>query len=170
MPSLTEWRVPPAYQPHAGDYDFDLDRVLSSIVGLHSIIPPDAFSAETLGTERAGNGVVIDEGLVLTIGYLITEAEAVWLHRGDGHGSRQTCQSPGMTSRHDKVATPQRALCRYRDPRCGRRAACPALRTSRPLNFMDDGLLRKFVRGVPCDLCRPADSSLGAAGDRRRRL
>lgn len=84
MPSLTEWRVPPAYQPHTGDYGFDLDRALSSIVGLHSMIPPDAFSAETLGTERAGNGVVVDDGLVLTIGYLITEAEAVWLHRGDG--------------------------------------------------------------------------------------
>jgi S1-C subfamily serine protease len=81
MPSLT---VPPAYQPHPGDYGFDLDRALSSIVGLHSMIPPDAFSAETLGTERAGNGVVVDNGLVLTIGYLITEAEAVWLHRGDG--------------------------------------------------------------------------------------
>ena len=84
MPSLTEWKVPPAYQPRAGDYSFDLDRVLSSVVGLHSIIPPDAFSAETLGTERAGNGVVIDDGLVLTIGYLITEAETVWLHLGDG--------------------------------------------------------------------------------------
>ena len=84
MPALTEWRVPPAHQPRRGDYGFDLDRVLSSVVGLHSIIPPDAFSAETLGTERAGNGVVIDDGLVLTIGYLITEAEAVWLHRADG--------------------------------------------------------------------------------------
>ena len=84
MPSLTEWRVPSANQPRAGDYAFDLDKVLSSVVGLHSIIPADAFSAETLGTERAGNGVVIDDGLVLTIGYLITEAETVWLHRGDG--------------------------------------------------------------------------------------
>src|SRR3954465_13948501 len=84
MPSLTEWKVPPAYQPRSGDYGFDLDRVLSSVVGLHSIIPADAFSADTLGTERAGNGVVIDDGLVLTIGYLITEAEAVWLHLGDG--------------------------------------------------------------------------------------
>lgn len=84
MPALTEWRVPPAQQPRPGDYDFDLDRVLSSMVGLHSIIPADAFSAETLGTERAGNGVVIDENLVLTIGYLITEAESVWLHRADG--------------------------------------------------------------------------------------
>ena len=84
MPALTEWKVPPANQPRPGDYSFDLDHVLSSVVGLHSIIPSDAFSADTLGTERAGNGVVIDDGLVLTIGYLITEAEAVWLHIGDG--------------------------------------------------------------------------------------
>ncbi|MCA1363608.1 MULTISPECIES: S1C family serine protease [Bradyrhizobium] len=84
MSALTEWRVPPANQPRASDYGFDLDRALGSVVGLHAIIPPDAFSAETLGTERAGNGVVIDDGLVLTIGYLITEAESVWLHRADG--------------------------------------------------------------------------------------
>jgi S1-C subfamily serine protease len=84
MPSLTEWRVPPAFQPRSADYSFDLDHALASVVGLHSIIPQDAFTAETLGTERAGNGVVIDDGLVLTIGYLITEAEAVWLHLGDG--------------------------------------------------------------------------------------
>src|SRR5882724_12696557 len=75
MASLTEWKVPLAAQPRAGDYGFDLDRVLASVVGLHSIIPADAFSADTLGTERAGNGVLIDDGLVLTIGYLITEAE-----------------------------------------------------------------------------------------------
>jgi S1-C subfamily serine protease len=84
MHSLTEWRVPPAFQPRASEYGYDIDRLLSSVVGLHSLIPADAFSAETLGTERAGNGVVIDEGLVLTIGYLITEAETVWLHLGDG--------------------------------------------------------------------------------------
>ena len=75
--------LPPAFQPRPDDYSFDLNRVLSSVVGLHSIVPPDGFTAETLGTERAGNGVVIDDGLVLTIGYLITEAEAVWLHLGD---------------------------------------------------------------------------------------
>lgn len=84
MPSLTEWKVPAAHQPDPSDYSFDLDRVLSSVVGLHSIVPADAFSADNLGTERAGNGVVIDDGLVLTIGYLITEAETVWLHLGDG--------------------------------------------------------------------------------------
>jgi S1-C subfamily serine protease len=84
MPSLTEWKVPSANQPRAADYSFDLDRVLASVVGLHSIVPTDAFSADSLGTERAGNGVVIDDGLVLTVGYLITEAETVWLHLGDG--------------------------------------------------------------------------------------
>ena len=54
-------------------------------MGLHAIIPNDAFTAETLGTERAGNGVLIREnGVVLTIGYLITEAETIWLHLNDG--------------------------------------------------------------------------------------
>src|ERR1700741_4780989 len=84
MASLIEWKVPQAVQPRAEDYTFDLERALSAVVGLHTIIPPDAFTADTLGVERAGNGVLIDEGLVLTIGYLITEAETVWLHRGDG--------------------------------------------------------------------------------------
>jgi S1-C subfamily serine protease len=84
MASLTEWKVPSAFQPRPQDYGFDLDRTLGAVVGLHSIVPPDAFSASTLGTERGGNGVLIDDGLVLTIGYLITEAETVWLHLGDG--------------------------------------------------------------------------------------
>jgi len=84
MASLIEWKVPQAVQPRAEDYPYDLERALSSVVGLHSIVPPDAFTADTLGVERAGNGVLIDDGLVLTIGYLITEAETVWLHLGDG--------------------------------------------------------------------------------------
>jgi S1-C subfamily serine protease len=84
MTSLTEWKVPPAVQPRASDYSYDLARALSAVVGLHSIVPPDAFTADTLGVERAGNGVLIDDGLVLTIGYLVTEAETVWLHLGDG--------------------------------------------------------------------------------------
>jgi S1-C subfamily serine protease len=85
MAALTEWKVPPSAQPRAEDHPYDLERALSSVVGLHSIIPPDGFTAETLGVERAGNGVLIDNGLVLTVGYLITEAATVWLHLGDGH-------------------------------------------------------------------------------------
>src|SRR3954471_9992118 len=83
--SSTEWKVPRAAQPKPEDYGFDLDRTLSSVVGLSAIVPSDAFTAETLGTERAGNGVLIGEtGLVLTIGYLITEAESVWLSLNHG--------------------------------------------------------------------------------------
>ena len=84
MAALTEWKVPPSAQPRAEDYSYDLERALTSMVGLHSIIPPDAFTADTLGVERAGNGVLIENGLALTVGYLITEAETIWLHLHDG--------------------------------------------------------------------------------------
>jgi len=82
--ALIEDRIPPAAQPQPGDYNFDLDRALDAVVGLHSLVPENAFTAEILGTERAGNGVVIDKSLVLTVGYLITEAETVWIHRNEG--------------------------------------------------------------------------------------
>ena len=85
MPSLPDWKVSRDVQPKPADYDFDLERALAAVVGVHAIIPADAFTAETLGTERAGNGVLIrGDGLVLTIGYLVTEAETIWLHLGDG--------------------------------------------------------------------------------------
>ncbi|MGE0563280.1 MAG: S1C family serine protease [Pseudolabrys sp.] len=84
MTELSEWKVPPDAQPRVEDYGYDLDRALTSMVALHAMIPPDGFTAETLGTERAGNGVLIGDGLVLTIGYLITEAETIWLHLHDG--------------------------------------------------------------------------------------
>jgi S1-C subfamily serine protease len=63
----------------------DLERILRSVVAVRSSIPDKAFTADTLGTRREGSGVVIREnGLVLTIGYLITEADQVWLTRHDG--------------------------------------------------------------------------------------
>lgn len=85
MANLSNAKVSPAIQPKPENYDYDLDAALASVVGLRSIIPADAFTADTLGTERTGNGVLIrDKGIVLTIGYLITEAESVWLHFNDG--------------------------------------------------------------------------------------
>lgn len=72
-------------QPRPENYEFDLDEALISVVGLKTVIPSDAFTADTLGTERLGHGVLIgDHGVVLTIGYLVTEAEAVWLRLGNG--------------------------------------------------------------------------------------
>src|SRR5712671_7957116 len=84
MSSSTDWEMPLAVQPRPENYSFDLEGALTSLVGLRAIIPADAFTAETLGTERAGNGVLIREGVVLTIGYLITEADQVWLTFSDG--------------------------------------------------------------------------------------
>ena len=80
-----EWDIPAELQPDPADYEYDLDRVLSSVVGLRATAPSDAFTASSLGTEREGSGVVIgDDGLLLTMGYLITEAETVWLTAADG--------------------------------------------------------------------------------------
>jgi S1-C subfamily serine protease len=59
-------------------------QVLRSIVSVRATVPDDAFTASTLGTLREGSGVVIADGLVLTIGYLITEAEEVWLTTSEG--------------------------------------------------------------------------------------
>lgn len=71
--------------PKREDVSFDLNLVLSSVVSLRAAIPEDAFTAPVLGTEREGQGVVIDDsGRVLTIGYLVTEAEEVWLVGNNG--------------------------------------------------------------------------------------
>jgi S1-C subfamily serine protease len=70
---------------YAQDESMNIDPILRSIVAVRSSVPEKAFTATTLGTRREGSGVVIrDDGLVLTIGYLITEAEEVWLTRADG--------------------------------------------------------------------------------------
>lgn len=78
-----DWVIPTQARPRQEHVTFDLGATLSSVVSVRSEIPEDAFTASILGTERLGNGVVIEEtGLVLTIGYLITEAETIWLTTG----------------------------------------------------------------------------------------
>ena len=82
---LENWEVPPEAQPSQQDYEFDLDRALASVVALTARVPEDAYTAATLGTERAGNGVLVDDdGTILTIGYLVMEAEEIWLTTNDG--------------------------------------------------------------------------------------
>ena len=80
----TERDIPQNLQPRPADYRFDLEASLRSVVGLRADIPGDAFTASSLGTERAGNGIVITGGLVLTMGYLIMESESIWLTTADG--------------------------------------------------------------------------------------
>ncbi|HEY6434403.1 MAG TPA: S1C family serine protease [Acetobacteraceae bacterium] len=80
-----DWEIPANLQPDPEDYPYDLERTLKAVVGLKTYIPADAFTAGSLGTERAGSGVVIREsGVVATIGYLITEAETIWITSADG--------------------------------------------------------------------------------------
>jgi S1-C subfamily serine protease len=84
-----DWEIPAQLQPNPRDCAFDLERALLSVVGVRASVPDDAFTASILGTERAGSGVVIrEDGLVLTVGYLITEAETLWLSSGDGRATQ----------------------------------------------------------------------------------
>jgi serine protease Do len=58
-----------------------LSQANAAVVGVRAIAVEDATSIKTLGPVRQGSGVVIgSDGLVLTIGYLILEAENVELH------------------------------------------------------------------------------------------
>src|ERR1700741_709906 len=85
MARTIEWEIPNELQPKPEDFAFDLEAKLKGILGLQATVPDDAFTAPTLGTERAGSGVLIrKDGLVLTIGYLITEAESIWLTSSSG--------------------------------------------------------------------------------------
>jgi len=85
MADLSNWAFPPEMQPKPEEARFDLEAALDSVVLLRAEVPEDAFTAGILGTERIGNGVVIrDDGLVLTIGYLITEATTIWLNTNQG--------------------------------------------------------------------------------------
>ena len=80
MPKLT------GKPPRQADYAFDLEPVYASMVALQAHIPKDAFTASVLGTERGGNGIFIrDSGIILTIGYLITEAETIWITDHSGN-------------------------------------------------------------------------------------
>ena len=60
-------------------------RIAPAVVGLRAQVPRDRPSAATLGTDRAGSGVIVDpDGLVLTVGYLVLEASAIEVRLADG--------------------------------------------------------------------------------------
>ena len=63
----------------------DAAALLRAVVKVSTRAVPDARSAPSLGSEREGSGVLIDrDGLIVTIGYLIVEADEVSItdHRG----------------------------------------------------------------------------------------
>ena len=85
MSEPQQWAFPESLQPKADETQFDLERALDAAVLVRAEVPADGFTAPTLGTERGGYGVVIrEDGLVVTIGYLINEASQIWLTTNRG--------------------------------------------------------------------------------------
>ncbi|MDH3712440.1 MAG: S1C family serine protease [Gammaproteobacteria bacterium] len=61
----------------ADDGETQVPELLGGVVAVWAQVPDTARTARTLGTERAGSGVLIDtNGLIVTIGYLILEAQS----------------------------------------------------------------------------------------------
>jgi S1-C subfamily serine protease len=79
--ALSAWRA-----AHLAVPELRADNVpLEGVVKLSIKAVPDARTAENLGAEREGTGVVFGEkGLILTIGYLILEADSILVVAGDG--------------------------------------------------------------------------------------
>lgn len=72
------------------------EPLLEALVSIRAHIPEDAMSAGLLGTERAGHGIrVRDDGLILTIGYVINEADEIWI------GSHDDRAVPGFVVGND---------------------------------------------------------------------
>lgn len=79
--TLSAWRA-----AHVAVPELHADTLpLDAVVKLSIKTVPEARTAENLGAEREGTGVVIDDkGLILTIGYLILEAESILVVAADG--------------------------------------------------------------------------------------
>ena len=94
-----------------------LEEIARSMVHLRAEIPAGARTARFLGQRREGNGVVIgDKGLILTIGYLILEANKIEVvtHQGKTFSARVVGYDPnsgfGLLSANGPLGVPALAL------------------------------------------------------------
>lgn len=77
--------LPPLGQLYAQDKKpAAADESITAIVGLKAKVRPDARTAAILGTERSGSGVLVRDGYVLTIGYLVIEADTIEITGASG--------------------------------------------------------------------------------------
>ena len=76
----------------------EVKKLYDSIVRIYSIVPPDARTANSLGTERRGSGVIIDDKHILTIGYIVIEAKKITI------GLRNGKKIPGRLSGYDHTS------------------------------------------------------------------
>jgi len=85
MSEPQDWAFREPLQPTPDETQFDLARALDAMVLVRTEVPADGYTAANLGTERGGYGAVIrEDGLILTIGYLVTEATQIWLTTNRG--------------------------------------------------------------------------------------
>lgn len=127
------------------------DNPFDSIVGILADVPADARTARSLGIERQGGGVVIDDsGLVLTIGYIILEADQVWVV--DRAGTRVAGEVVaydhdtgfGLVRALDAIEAPAARLGRSRDLRSGHQVVAVGPGGGRPARVM---VRRPFAGG-----------------------
>jgi S1-C subfamily serine protease len=87
LPRLIAWTIAPvllvaAILPARAE---SVEELLAAVVKVKTFVPSDSRTAETLGREREGSGIVIDQaGLILTIGYLMVEAQGAEITGADG--------------------------------------------------------------------------------------
>jgi uncharacterized integral membrane protein (TIGR00697 family) len=116
-------------------------RVSPAVVRIQVQVPPDRPSAETLGTERAGSGVIVDAGgLVLTVGYLVLEAATVEAALPDGRALPARVVGHDFESGLGLLALP--AGERYPAVALGRSAA---LTTGQPVSVVGVGDDRRWI-------------------------
>ncbi|MGH8708789.1 MAG: S1C family serine protease [Burkholderiales bacterium] len=68
----------------------EAEATLSAVVRVKARILPDARTVQSLGARREGTGILVREGYVLTIGYLVIEAEAIEVTAADGKAAPAT--------------------------------------------------------------------------------
>ena len=158
------------------------EETLSAVVAVSAKIQPDARSAATLGAQRRGSGALIREGYVLTIGYLVIEAEAIEVTGADGRTVPATLAGYDHATgfgllklrRRRSPASRCRSATRPRSPSASRRWWRPRRRataSSLVLRRVAPAVLGQL--GIPArlgDLHLPAgDGLVGRAADRRAR-
>ena len=88
-----DWEFPETLRPKPDGLGFDLDRALGAVLGLTAQIPEDAYTAQFLGTERAGNAIFIEKPicagfLVLSLVLLLVMALPA-IRRGRGEAFKE---------------------------------------------------------------------------------
>jgi len=74
------------------------DEGITAVVRLKTKALPDARTTASLGAERSGSGVIVRQGYVLTIGYLVIEADTIEITSSAG----QTV--PGTLAAYDHAS------------------------------------------------------------------